>query len=204
MTVTPNLVALTERTEVLVGIEEQRSSTPFIISDSLLRPVYGHAKQGPSYGHTKIAGTVDPGARCGLSPKLRQIRSTAERLSPERRAINARDQCEASPGVCSNVNGADRRRLAGVPRGPAGPSRRVNRPSRASIWAMAVRVPDTFSQTLGELSSCHASLSGPPAKTESSSLARPHPSARHFSSGHRMNSAISARTCHRLPAWSAR
>jgi Transposase DDE domain group 1 len=25
--------------------------------DSLLRPVYGHAKQGASYGHTKIAGT---------------------------------------------------------------------------------------------------------------------------------------------------
>ena len=24
--------------------------------DSLLRPVYGHAKQGASFGHTKIAG----------------------------------------------------------------------------------------------------------------------------------------------------
>src|SRR5712672_2123118 len=28
----------------------------FIDIDSLLRPVYGHAKQGASYGHTKIAG----------------------------------------------------------------------------------------------------------------------------------------------------
>ena len=31
-------------------------SAVFIDIDSLLRPVYGHAKQGASYGHTKIAG----------------------------------------------------------------------------------------------------------------------------------------------------
>jgi hypothetical protein len=43
---------LAGRTEVLVGIDEQA----FIDIDSLLRPVYGHAKQGASYGHTKIAG----------------------------------------------------------------------------------------------------------------------------------------------------
>jgi len=34
--------------------------------DSLLRPVYGHAKQGASYGHTKIAGKQI--LRKGLSP----------------------------------------------------------------------------------------------------------------------------------------
>jgi len=28
----------------------------FVDMDSLLRPVYGHHKQGASYGHTKIAG----------------------------------------------------------------------------------------------------------------------------------------------------
>jgi hypothetical protein len=28
----------------------------FIDIDSLLRPTYGHAEQGASYGHTKIAG----------------------------------------------------------------------------------------------------------------------------------------------------
>ena len=28
----------------------------FVDIDSLLRPVYGHAKQGASFGHTKIAG----------------------------------------------------------------------------------------------------------------------------------------------------
>src|SRR3954451_6449276 len=56
------LVALTARAEVLTGIDEQA----FIDIDSLLRPVYGHAKQGASYGHTKIAGKQV--LRKGLSP----------------------------------------------------------------------------------------------------------------------------------------
>ena len=54
--------ALTERTKLLAGIGEQA----FIDIDSLLRPVYGHAKQGASYGHTKIAGKQV--LRKGLSP----------------------------------------------------------------------------------------------------------------------------------------
>jgi hypothetical protein len=57
-----HLVNLAERTELLVGIEEQA----FIDIDSLLRPVYGHAKQGASFGHTKIAGRQV--LRKGLSP----------------------------------------------------------------------------------------------------------------------------------------
>src|SRR3954447_3875870 len=57
-----HLVALAARTEVLSGIAEQA----FIDIDSLLRPVYGHAKQGASYGHTKIAGKQV--LRKGLSP----------------------------------------------------------------------------------------------------------------------------------------
>ena len=47
----------------------------FIDIDSLLRPVYGHAKQGASYGHTKIAGKQV--LRKGLSPLATTI-STAE------------------------------------------------------------------------------------------------------------------------------
>jgi hypothetical protein len=47
-----HLVGLAEHSELLAGIERQA----FIDIDSLLRPVYGHAKQGASYGHTKIAG----------------------------------------------------------------------------------------------------------------------------------------------------
>ena len=38
----------------------------YIDIDSLLRPVYGHAKQGASFGHTKISGKSV--LRRGLSP----------------------------------------------------------------------------------------------------------------------------------------
>jgi hypothetical protein len=57
-----HLVALAARTPVLAGIEQRA----FIDIDSLLRPVYGHAKQGASFGHTKIAGKSI--LRRGLSP----------------------------------------------------------------------------------------------------------------------------------------
>src|SRR5680860_449124 len=57
-----HLVNLARRTELLPGIEQQA----FIDIDSLLRPVYGHAKQGASFGHTKIAGRQV--LRRGLSP----------------------------------------------------------------------------------------------------------------------------------------
>ncbi len=57
-----HLVALCERVELLPGADKR----VFIDIDSLLRPVYGHAKQGASYGHTKIAGKQI--LRKGLSP----------------------------------------------------------------------------------------------------------------------------------------
>jgi len=57
-----HLLALAERTTVLDGIEQQA----FVDIDSLLRPVYGHAKQGASFGHTKISGKTV--LRRGLSP----------------------------------------------------------------------------------------------------------------------------------------
>lgn len=57
-----HLVALAERTDVLAGIETQA----YVDIDSLLRPVYGKAKQGAGYGHTKIAGKQV--LRKGLSP----------------------------------------------------------------------------------------------------------------------------------------
>ena len=53
-----HLVDLAERTDLLPGIETQA----FVDIDSLLRPVYGHAKQGACFGHTKIAG------RAGAAP----------------------------------------------------------------------------------------------------------------------------------------
>jgi hypothetical protein len=57
-----HLLALAARTGVLDGIEDQA----FIDIDSLLRPVYGHEKQGASFGHTKIANRQV--LRLGLSP----------------------------------------------------------------------------------------------------------------------------------------
>ena len=57
-----HLGALCERTELLTGADKRA----YLDVDSLLRPVYGHAKQGASYGHTKIAGKQV--LRKGLSP----------------------------------------------------------------------------------------------------------------------------------------
>jgi len=65
-----HLVALCQRVELLPGADQQ----VFIDIDSLLRPVYGHAKQGASYGHAKIAGKQI--LRKGLSPLATTI-STA-------------------------------------------------------------------------------------------------------------------------------
>jgi Transposase DDE domain group 1 len=57
-----HLAGLGERVDLLPGADVRA----FIDIDSLLRPVYGHAKQGASYGHTKIAGKQV--LRKGLSP----------------------------------------------------------------------------------------------------------------------------------------
>ncbi|WP_067480829.1 IS1380 family transposase [Nocardia amamiensis] len=57
-----HLARLCQRVELLPGAGVRA----FIDIDSLLRPVYGYAKQGASYGHTKIAGKRI--LRKGLSP----------------------------------------------------------------------------------------------------------------------------------------
>ena len=48
--------------------------------------------------------SLNVSARCGASRNAFQIRPTAERLSPECPAIDARDQCVASRGVDSRVS----------------------------------------------------------------------------------------------------
>jgi hypothetical protein len=57
-----HLAGLCEQVNLLPGADVRA----FLDIDSLLRPVYGHAKQGASYGHTKIAGKQV--LRKGLSP----------------------------------------------------------------------------------------------------------------------------------------
>ena len=62
-----HLVNLVARTNLLPGIDQQA----YVDVDSLLRPVYGHAKQGASFGHTKLAGKQV--LRKGLSPLVTTI-----------------------------------------------------------------------------------------------------------------------------------
>jgi hypothetical protein len=62
-----HLAALCQRVDLLPGAQGRA----FVDIDSLLRPVYGHAKQGASYGHTKIAGKQI--LRKGLSPLVTTI-----------------------------------------------------------------------------------------------------------------------------------
>jgi hypothetical protein len=62
-----HLGGLCERADLLPGADRRA----FVDIDSLLRPVYGQAKQGASYGHTKIAGKQI--LRKGLSPLITTI-----------------------------------------------------------------------------------------------------------------------------------
>jgi hypothetical protein len=62
-----HLGRLCERVDLLPGADRRA----FVDIDSLLRPVYGYAKQGASYGHTKIAGKQV--LHKGLSPLVATI-----------------------------------------------------------------------------------------------------------------------------------
>ena len=64
------MIALAARTGLLAGSDERM----FLDIDSLLRPVYGHHKQGASFGHAKIAGHAL--LRRGLSPLVTTLSTT--------------------------------------------------------------------------------------------------------------------------------
>jgi DDE family transposase len=94
-----HLVALVRRTGCLPGIEQRC----FLDIDSLLRPVYGHQKQGASYGHTKISSKQV--LRKGLSP-LATVIST-ERAAPMIAAIRLRaGKAGSGKGAASMVSEA--------------------------------------------------------------------------------------------------
>jgi hypothetical protein len=61
------LTGLCQRVNLLPGSDARA----FVDIDSLVRPVYGHHKQGATYGHTKIAGKQV--LRKGLSPLVTTI-----------------------------------------------------------------------------------------------------------------------------------
>ena len=88
-----HLAALCERVELLPGADERA----FVDIDSLLRPVYGHAKQGASYGHTKIAGKQI--LRKGLSPLITTISTETSRAGDRRgAAAGGQDQLRQGRG----------------------------------------------------------------------------------------------------------
>lgn len=107
-----SLVELAQRTPVLDGIAQRC----YVDIDSLLRPVYGHAKQGASFGHTKVASKQV--LRRGLSPLavtistdtsapiLAAVRLRAGKAGSGRgaaslitEAINAAIECGADPAT---------------------------------------------------------------------------------------------------------
>jgi hypothetical protein len=96
-----HLVNLVHETDLLPGIEDR----VFIDIDSLLRPVYGHAKQGASFGHTKIAGKQV--LRKGLSPLATTL--STERAAPVVSGIRLRaGRAGSGKGAASMVREAIR------------------------------------------------------------------------------------------------
>ncbi len=69
-----HLSRLCDRADLLPGVDRQT----FVDIDSLLRPVYGYAKQGASYGSTKVSGKQV--LRKGLSPLAATI--STDELAP--------------------------------------------------------------------------------------------------------------------------
>ena len=96
-----HLIGLVDRTQCLPGIGERC----FLDIDSLLRPVYGHQKQGASYGHTKVCSRQV--LRKGLSP-LATVLST-ERAAPLITGIRLRaGKAGSGKGAASMVSDAIR------------------------------------------------------------------------------------------------
>src|SRR4051812_17434413 len=105
-----HLVNLVAHTDLLPGIGEQA----FVDIDSLLRPVFGHAKQGASYGHTKIAGKQV--LRKGLSPLAATI--STERGAPVIAGIRLRaGRAGSGKGAATMVTDAVRVARAAGARG---------------------------------------------------------------------------------------
>jgi hypothetical protein len=96
-----HLVNLVERTDLLPGLQRQA----YLDIDSLLRPVFGHQKQGASFGHTKIAGKQV--LRRGLSPLVATI--STEHGAPVIAGIRLRaGRAGSGKGAASMVAEANR------------------------------------------------------------------------------------------------
>jgi hypothetical protein len=94
-----HLVNLVQHSDLLPGLEDR----VFVDIDSLLRPVFGHQKQGASYGYSKIAGRQV--LRKGLSPLATTI--STERGAPVIAGIRLRGgKANSGRGAASLVREA--------------------------------------------------------------------------------------------------
>ncbi|EUA22579.1 transposase, IS4 family protein [Mycobacterium xenopi 3993] len=81
----------------------------FLDIDSLLRPVYGHAKQGASFGHAKIASRAL--LRLGLSPQITTISTaTAAPVIAEAQLRSGKAASGAVPHTSSSRRSPPRKR----------------------------------------------------------------------------------------------
>src|SRR5258708_4831956 len=124
-----HLVALAARVPLLPGIEQR----VFVDIDSLLRPVYGHKKQGASFGHAKIASRAL--LRLGLSPQITTI-STAQAPPVIAEARLRSGRAASGRAAASQINQA-----IGTPRacGPTAPI--LLRPHSASATPNVITTP---------------------------------------------------------------
>jgi len=136
-----HLVNLVGITGLLPGIEDRA----VIDIDSLLRPTFGHGKQGASYGYTKIAGKQV--LRKGLSPLVCTI-STA-RGAPVIAGIRLRaGRAGSGKGAASMIADAIRTARAAGASGPIlvrgdsayGNAAVVNACLKAGVWFSVVLV----------------------------------------------------------------
>jgi len=119
-----HLARLCQQVDLLPG----SGMRAFVDIDSLVRPVYGHAKQGASYGHTKIGGKQV--LRKGLSPLVTTI--STDTAAPVVTGIRLRAG-KANSGKGAARNAAVRRAIDAIAEDAWAPVK----------YPGAVRDPDT-------------------------------------------------------------
>ena len=127
----------------------------FVDIDSLLRPVYGHAKQGASYGHTKIAGKQV--LRKGLSPLATTISTdTAAPVIAGMRLRAGQGQLGQGCGAHGRPGHRHRPRRRGQRADPG--ARRLRPTAPARWWPRAAAPVPQFSLVLTKNTAVQAAI----------------------------------------------
>jgi hypothetical protein len=150
-----HLVNLTPITGLLPGIEQRA----VIDIETLLRPVFGHSKQGASFGHTKLAGKQV--LRRGLSPLVTTM--STETGAPVIAGIRLRaGRANSGRGAASMIAEADPLPAPPVPRARSWNARRS-----AFAYATARLSPTPMNPAAMKISSSVITLAPPKTHTES-------------------------------------